>query len=98
MASIASTLQRLKDDLQPFLPEQEIRAACQEAGYTWRERKCGAVTTVHLFILQILCFNTAMTHLRLLGKAAIAAPAYQGERTKVISLCQLKTSGYRPAK
>jgi hypothetical protein len=30
MASIASTLQRLKDDLQPFLPEQEIRAACQE--------------------------------------------------------------------
>jgi hypothetical protein len=83
MASIASTLQRLKDDLQSFLPEQEIRAACQEAGYTWRERKCGAVTTVHLFILQIRCFNTAMTHLRLLAKAAIAAPAYCRARMRL---------------
>jgi Transposase DDE domain len=83
MASIASTLQRLKDDLQPFLPEQEIRAACQEAGYSWRERKCGAVTTLHLFLLQILCFNTAMTHLRLLAKAAIAAPAYCRARMRL---------------
>lgn len=83
MASIASALQRLKEDLQPFLPEQEIRAACQEAGYTWRERKCGAVTTVHLFLLQILCFNTAMTHLRLLAKAAIAAPAYCRARMRL---------------
>ncbi len=83
MASIASTLQRLKEDLQPFLPEPEIRAACHEAGYTWRERKCGAVTTVHLFILQILGFNTAMTHLRLLAKAAIAAPAYCRARMRL---------------
>lgn len=83
MTSIASTLQRLKDDLQPFLPEEEIRAACQEAGYTWRERKCGAVTTVYLFILQILCFNTAMTHLRLLAKMAVAAPAYCRARMRL---------------
>lgn len=83
MASIASPLQRLKEDLQPFLPENDIRAACHEAGYTWRERKCGAVTTVHLFILQILCFNTAMTHLRLLAKAAIAAPAYCRARMRL---------------
>ena len=83
MASIASTLQRLKDDWQSFLPEQDIRAACQEAGYTWRERKCGAVTTVHLFLVQILCFNTAMTHLRLLAKAAIAAPAYCRARMRL---------------
>jgi hypothetical protein len=83
MASIASTLQRLKEDLQPFLPEEDIRAACQQAGYTWRERKCGAVTTVHLFLLQILCFNTAMTHLRLLAKAAIAAPAYCRARMRL---------------
>jgi hypothetical protein len=83
MASIASALQRIKDDLQPFLPEQEIRAACQEAGYTWRERKCGPVTTIHLFITQILCFNTAMTHLRLLAKAAIAAPAYCRARMRL---------------
>jgi hypothetical protein len=83
MVSIASTLERIKEDLQPFLPEEEIRAACQEAGHTWRERKCGAVTTVHLFILQILCFNTAMTHLRLLAKTAVAAPAYCRARMRL---------------
>jgi hypothetical protein len=83
MASIASTLERLKEDWQSFLPEQEIRAACQKAGYTWRERKCGAVTTVHLFLVQILCFNTAMTHLRLLAKRAVAAPAYCRARMRL---------------
>lgn len=83
MTSIASALQRIKEDLEPFLPEQEIRAACQEAGYIWRERKCGAVTTVHLFLLQILCFNTAMTHLRLLAKRAVAAPAYCRARMRL---------------
>ncbi len=83
MASIASTLQRLKEDLHPFLPEADIRAACQEAGHTWRERKCGAVTTVHLFLLQILCFNTAMTHLRLLAKTTVTASAYCRARLRL---------------
>ena len=76
MASIAGALERIKQDLEPFLPEAEIRAACREAGHTWRERQYGPVRTVHLFLLQLLCFNTAMTHLRLLAKAAVAAPAY----------------------
>ena len=58
MASIAGTLERIKEDLQPFLPEADIRAACHEVGPTWRERQCG-VKTVQLFILQVLCFNTA---------------------------------------
>lgn len=83
MASIAGTLERLKQDLEPFLPEVEIRAACHEAGYSWRERQCGPVKTVHLFILQILCFNTAMTHLRLLAKVAVAAPAYCRARMRL---------------
>lgn len=83
MASIASALQRIKEDLEPFLPEADIRAACHEVGYNWRERKCGPVKTVHLFILQILCFNTAMTHLRLLAKAAVAAPTYCRARMRL---------------
>ena len=32
MASIAGALERIKQDLEPFLPEAEIRAACREAG------------------------------------------------------------------
>ena len=83
MTSIASTLQRIKEDLEPFLSEADIRTACQETGYAWRERTCGAVTTVPLFILQILCFNTAMTPLRLLAKKAVTASAYCRARMRL---------------
>lgn len=83
MASIACTLERIKEDLEPFLPETAIRQACHEAGHTWRERKCGPVQTVHLFILQVLCFNTAMTHLRLLAKAAVDASSYCRARMRL---------------
>ena len=83
MASMAGMLARIKDDLEPFLPEAVSRAACHEAGHKWRERKCGPVKTVHLFILQVLSFNTAMTHLRLLAKAAVAAPAYCRARMRL---------------
>jgi hypothetical protein len=83
MASIASTLQRIKEDLEPFLPEADIRTACRETRHRWRERQCGPVNTVHLFILQVLCFNTAMTHLRLLAKAAVTASTYCRARMRL---------------
>jgi Transposase DDE domain len=83
MASIACTLERIKEDLEPFLPETEIKQACDEAGHKWRERKCGPVKTVHLFIVQVLCFNTAMTHLRFLAKAAVEASSYCRARMRL---------------
>lgn len=83
MASVASALTRIKQDLDPFLPEPLIELACRQAGHRWRERKLGPVRTVHLFILQVLCFNTAMTHLRHLGKAAVKAPAYCKARMRL---------------
>ena len=83
MASVASALQRIKQDLDPFLPESSIMAACRQAGHRWRERKLGPVTTIHLFILQVLCFNTAMNHLRHLSKTAVKASAYCKARKRL---------------
>jgi hypothetical protein len=83
MASISSTLERIKQDLEPFLPQALITRACKQVGYRWREREYGPVRTVQLFILQVLCFNTAMTHLRLLAKAAVKAPAYCRARMRL---------------
>ena len=68
MATIATTLDRIKDDLEPYLPAESIRVACRDVGHRWRECLLDPVATLHLFILQILCFNTAMTHLRHLAK------------------------------
>lgn len=83
MASISSTLERIKQDLEPFLPRAVITGACEQAGHTWREREYGPVRTIHLFILQVLCFNTAMNHLRFLAKEVVKAPAYCRARMRL---------------
>ncbi len=83
MASVSSVLQRIKDDLRSFLPEPAILSACRQAGHCWRCRQFGPVETIHLFILQVLNFNTAMTHLRHLGKTAVKAPAYCRARMRL---------------
>jgi hypothetical protein len=83
MASISRTLARIKKDLQPFLPQEKILSACHAAGHRWRKRKLGPVETIHLFIVQVLCFNTAMTALRHVGDKAVKASAYCKARKRL---------------
>jgi Transposase DDE domain len=83
MASVSGILTRIKLDLQPFLPDESILMACRQVGHQWRDRKFGPLRTIHLFILQVLCFNTAMTHLRHLAKEAVNAPAYCKARMRL---------------
>jgi hypothetical protein len=83
MASISRTLRRIKEDLQPFLPERSIRQACHQVDYHWRHRLFDPVVTLHLFILQILNFNTAITHLRHLAKVPINAASYCKARMRL---------------
>src|SRR4051794_782008 len=84
MASITAALSRIKQDLSRFLPEASVHDACRKAGHAWRERKLAPVATIHLFVLQVLAFNTAMTHLRhLAGDAAASAGAYCRARMRL---------------
>lgn len=83
MASVSSSLQRIKDDLRPFLSDAVILSACRGAGHQWRQRKFGPVETIHLFILQVLNFNTAMTALRHLGDATVKASGYCQARMRL---------------
>jgi hypothetical protein len=83
MASVSSALHRIKDDLRACLPDSMILKACREADHRWRQRKLGPVQTVHLFILQILNFNTAMTHLRHLSQTPVRAPGYCKARMRL---------------
>jgi hypothetical protein len=83
MASVTSTLDRIKKDIRPFLPDSSIEAACRQAGHRWRVRKLGPVQTLHLFIVQVLSFNTAMTHLRHLSKTAVKASGYCKARMRL---------------
>jgi hypothetical protein len=83
MATFASALQRVKDDLQVHLPSATIEQACQEAGHRWRKRKLDPVTTIQLFVLQILWGNTAIVHLRHLAHMPLNAAAYCKARMRL---------------
>ena len=83
MASLSRALARVQQDCKQSLPNASILAACRAAQYKWRERKLGPVETIHLFILQVLWFNTAMTHLRHLTAEAVTAAAYCKARMRL---------------
>jgi len=83
MVSVPRALGRIKSDLDPYLPEASIEDACRQAGHTWRERKLGPVATLHLFVLQVLHFNTAIRHLRHLAKGPVNAAAYCKARMRL---------------
>jgi hypothetical protein len=59
---IVTILDRLRQDLADDLTPDAIKLACNEEKYSWRERLLNPVTTVYLFILQILHGNTACQH------------------------------------
>jgi hypothetical protein len=83
MASFSATLARVKHDLGKYLPDESIDAACRQAGHRWRERKLGPVATVHLFVLQVLAFNIAITGLRHLAGHALNGAAYCRARMRL---------------
>jgi hypothetical protein len=81
---IAAVLARFKTDWAAPRQPDAIKAACQEAGYTsWRERMLTPVTTIHLFLLQILHGNTACRHLPHLSGLRFSAAAYCQARARL---------------
>jgi DDE family transposase len=83
MVTLPQTLERVKSDLAQLLTPQSIRQVCDEHQHRWRERVLDPVTTIHLFIQQVLHGNTACQHLRHLGGGAITAPAYCQARQRL---------------
>src|SRR5712691_8444983 len=76
-----AVLKHIKADLAQVLDAPTILALGHEAGYPWRPRLLDPVTTVHLFILQILHGNTACSHL----------PHLAGQRFTASAFCQART-------
>ena len=66
--SIPQILRQFKTDVSSAVSAQVICEICGYLPFTWRERVLDPVTTVHVFLLQILHGNTACTALsRLAG-------------------------------
>ena len=63
VTTIAEALGRIKKELARVLEPAMLAELCSELGHQWRERLLDPVTTIHLFILQVLHGNTACAHL-----------------------------------
>jgi hypothetical protein len=84
MAIVSSTLERIKSDPLFFLGgDERVKEVFVKAGHVWRNRILNPMTTLALFIRQVLHGNTAMTHLRLLCDPDVAASSYCEARKRL---------------
>lgn len=81
--SIVEAIGRIKAEVGQWLEPETIRKICQTLGYTWRERVLDPVTTIHLFLLQILHGNTACNHVPRLGGVSCTGEAYGQARARL---------------
>jgi hypothetical protein len=81
--SISQILRQFKTDVATVLSADTIRQVCSNLNYSWRQRILDPVTTVHVFLLQILHGNTACTALSRLAGVAFTAAAYCDARMRL---------------
>jgi hypothetical protein len=80
---LADVLRQVRDDLAKLLEPEPLRQLCRDCGHRWRERVLGPVTTIHLFVLQVLHGNTACAHLPHLAGMAFTDSAYCDARSRL---------------
>lgn len=81
--TLTSALRQIRDDLADRLEPLALRDLCQSLGCRWRDRILDPVTTIHLFILQVLHRNTACAHLPRLTGLDFTASAYCQARSRL---------------
>jgi Transposase DDE domain len=80
---IRTILPRLRRDLAACLSPESIKEACRAANHRWRDRALNPVTTVYLFLLQILHGNTACQHVVHFGIWRFSESAYCQARKRL---------------
>lgn len=73
---LRAALGRIQNDLAQVLDPKQIIAVCQEVGYQWRECLLDPITTIHLFVIQILNGNCAIARLRDFSDKLFSEGAY----------------------
>lgn len=80
---IIPILDRLRQDHAALLTPESIEEACRQAGHRWRRRILDPVTTVYLFLLQVLHGNTACQHVVHFGVWTFSCSAYCQARKRL---------------
>ena len=81
--TISEIVGRFKADVASALSSETIVGICRDLDHVWRDRILGPVTTVHVFLLQILHGNTACTALPRLADVSFSAASYCAARSRL---------------
>lgn len=73
---IAKTIARFKQSWGGELDDEAILGAMREAGHVWRDRELNPVTTVRMFLMQILFGNVACDYVPRLAGKNVSGSAY----------------------
>jgi hypothetical protein len=85
---MTAILQRFTTEWATLLQPEAILRVCREIGYTtWRDRVLTPVTTIQVFLLQVLHGNTACSHLPHLSGLRFSAAAYCQARVRLPLRC-----------
>jgi hypothetical protein len=95
MTSIYHRLRTIKADLDGQFSANRIRQVFAAVGYRWRDRLLDPVTTIHVFLLQILHGNVACSALPHLANERFTASAYCQARAR-LPLSAMRTLVARP--
>jgi len=83
MVTILPALRQVREDLVKVLDRPTVEGLCREIGHGWRSGPLDPFNTLHLFILQVLHQNTAITHLPHLSGEHFTASGYCQARQRV---------------
>jgi hypothetical protein len=83
IGNIARIVSQFKQSWSRELEDAAIERACEEAGHKWRERELGPVTTVKMFLLQILYGNVACEFVPHLAGKEVTGSAYCAARGRL---------------
>jgi hypothetical protein len=90
LALISKTIARFKQTCGSELDGEAINQAMREAGYKWRDRELNPVTTLRMFLLQILFGNVACDFFPRLAGKHVTGGAYCAARGR-LPLAALQT-------
>lgn len=81
---IDTALQRLQQDLSPYLDEAAVSDLCKPCGHRWRyDALLSPFTIILWFVIQVLHGNTALTHITLKARRAFTESAYCQARARL---------------
>ena len=83
MQSISGIVKQFKQDWTEELSPSHIAAACRDSGMTWIESLLNPVTTIQIFLVQILHGNTACSELPHVTRMAFTAAGYCKARMRL---------------